>query len=52
MRAGVQAELFQTLGGIYQRLGNFDRADTLLQSSHRDRDVHCFHRTRRISPEA
>lgn len=26
----VQAELLQTLGGIYQKLGNLDRADSLL----------------------
>jgi serine/threonine-protein kinase len=29
----VQAELYQTLGNIYRKLGRFDRADTLLQSS-------------------
>jgi len=29
----VQAELYQTLGGIYERLGKFDQADKLLQSS-------------------
>jgi len=29
----VQAELYQTLGGIYQRLGKLELADTLLQSS-------------------
>ena len=29
----IQAELFQTLGGIYQKLGNFDRADTLLRDA-------------------
>ena len=29
----VQAELYQTLGGIYQRLGKFDQADALLKSS-------------------
>ena len=29
----VQAELYETLGGIYRKLGNFDRADALLQSS-------------------
>ena len=29
----VQAELYQTLGGIYQKLGNLARADTLLQAS-------------------
>lgn len=28
----VQAALYGTLGGIYQRLGNFDRADTLLRA--------------------
>lgn len=28
----VQAELYQTLGSIYQKLGKFDRADALLQS--------------------
>ena len=29
----IQAELFQTLGGIYQKLGNLDRADTLLHDA-------------------
>lgn len=29
----VQAELYQTLGNIYRKLGKFERADTLLQSS-------------------
>jgi serine/threonine-protein kinase len=29
----IQAELFQTLGGIYQKLGNLDRADTLLRDA-------------------
>ena len=29
----VQAELFETLGGIYQKLGKYDRADSLLQSA-------------------
>jgi len=29
----VQAELYQTLGSIYEKLGKFDRADPLLQSS-------------------
>jgi serine/threonine-protein kinase len=29
----VQAELYQTLGGIYQRLGKLDRADALLGSA-------------------
>ncbi|HVO97923.1 MAG TPA: serine/threonine-protein kinase [Bryobacteraceae bacterium] len=28
----VQAELYQTLGGIYQKLGKLDRADSLLES--------------------
>jgi serine/threonine protein kinase/Tfp pilus assembly protein PilF len=29
----IQAELFQTLGGIYQKLGKLDRADTLLRDA-------------------
>jgi len=29
----VQAELFETLGSIYEKLGKFDRADPLLRSS-------------------
>ncbi len=29
----VQAELYQTLGNIYQKLGKLDRADTLLSSA-------------------
>ena len=29
----VQAELYQTLGGLYQKLGNLDRADTLLRAA-------------------
>jgi eukaryotic-like serine/threonine-protein kinase len=29
----VQADLFQTLGNMYQKLGKFDRADPLLRSS-------------------
>jgi serine/threonine protein kinase len=29
----VQAELFETLGGIYQKLGKYDQADSLLQSA-------------------
>jgi serine/threonine-protein kinase len=29
----VQAELYHTLGGIYRKLGKFERADALLQSS-------------------
>ena len=40
----IQAQLFLTLGGIYQKLGKFDRADYLLKSalslrqSHEDAD--------------
>jgi eukaryotic-like serine/threonine-protein kinase len=30
---GVQAELYETLGGIYQKLGKLDQANTLLQSA-------------------
>jgi len=29
----IQAELLQTLGGIYEKLGNLERADTLLRES-------------------
>ena len=29
----IQAELFQTLGGIYEKLGNLGRADTLLRDA-------------------
>jgi serine/threonine-protein kinase len=29
----IQAELFQTLGGIYQKLGNMERADTLFRDA-------------------
>jgi serine/threonine protein kinase/Flp pilus assembly protein TadD len=29
----VQAELYQTVGGLYQKLGKLDQADTLLQAS-------------------
>jgi serine/threonine-protein kinase len=29
----VQADLYQTLGGIYQKLGKFDQADTLLRAA-------------------
>ena len=29
----IQAEMLQTLGGIYQKLGNLDRADSLLRES-------------------
>ncbi|MEP7002081.1 MAG: tetratricopeptide repeat protein [bacterium] len=36
----VQAELYQTLGGVFARLGRLDRADTLLaQSLQRRRDL-------------
>jgi len=33
----VQADLYQTLGGIYQSLGKLDRADSLLQSALNER---------------
>src|ERR1700733_11375318 len=33
----VQAELFETLGGIYLKLGKYDQADSLLQSALRTR---------------
>lgn len=29
----VQSELYETLGGIYEKLGKFDQADSLLQSA-------------------
>jgi eukaryotic-like serine/threonine-protein kinase len=29
----VQADLYQTLGGIYEKLGKFDQADTLLRAA-------------------
>ena len=29
----MQAELYQTLGGIYEKLGKFDQADSLLRSA-------------------
>ena len=29
----VQAELYQTLGGVYEKLGKFDRAESLLRAS-------------------
>jgi serine/threonine-protein kinase len=29
----IQAALYQTLGSLYQRLGNYDRAETLLRSA-------------------
>ena len=29
----VQAELYETLGGVYQNLGKFDRADSLMRSA-------------------
>ena len=32
----VQADLYQTLGSVYQQLGNLDRADTLLEQSLRE----------------
>jgi eukaryotic-like serine/threonine-protein kinase len=32
MEPGVQAELYETLGGIYESLGDLDRADSLLQT--------------------
>jgi serine/threonine-protein kinase len=34
---GVQAELYETLAGIYQKLGKFDQADSLLQSALKER---------------
>ena len=40
---GVQAALYGTLGGIYQRLGNVDRADTLLRAA--------LERQRKLSPD-
>jgi tetratricopeptide (TPR) repeat protein/tRNA A-37 threonylcarbamoyl transferase component Bud32 len=39
----VQAALYGTLGGIYQRLGNVDRADTLLRAA--------LERQRKLSPD-
>lgn len=33
----IQAELYLTLGGIYQKLGKFDQADSLLRSSLEER---------------
>ncbi len=37
----VQAELYQTLGGIFARLGRLDRADTLMrQALQHQRDLH------------
>lgn len=33
----VQAEFYQTLGAIYENLGNFDQADSLLQSALQER---------------
>jgi serine/threonine-protein kinase len=35
----LQTELYQTLGGIYERLGKFDRADSLLRASLQKRRV-------------
>jgi len=43
----VQAELYETLGGIYQKLGKLDQANTLLQSA---LDSHKSH-SGRDSPE-
>jgi serine/threonine protein kinase/tetratricopeptide (TPR) repeat protein len=34
---GVQADLYLTLGGMYEKLGKFDRADSLLQSAQKIR---------------
>jgi eukaryotic-like serine/threonine-protein kinase len=34
----VQADLYQTLGTMYQRLGKFDRAEALLRSSLQERE--------------
>jgi serine/threonine-protein kinase len=34
----VQAELFETLGGIYQKLGKFEQADSLLNSAREERN--------------
>ncbi len=36
---GVQEDLYQTLGGIYERLGKFDRAEPLMRSSLERRKV-------------
>ncbi|MGA2116465.1 MAG: serine/threonine-protein kinase [Bryobacteraceae bacterium] len=33
----VQADLYQTLGGLYQKLGRFERADSLLRSGLNER---------------
>ena len=33
----VQADLYETLGGIYQKLGKFDQADTLLRGALEER---------------
>jgi serine/threonine-protein kinase len=35
----VQAELFQTLGNIYEKLGKFDEAESLLQSALKQRQT-------------
>ncbi|HLJ44407.1 MAG TPA: serine/threonine-protein kinase [Bryobacteraceae bacterium] len=37
----IQAELYGTLGGLYQRLGKFDQADALMQLA-RDRRIQLF----------
>jgi serine/threonine-protein kinase len=34
----IQADLYQTLGGIYQQLGNLDRADSLLRAALAERE--------------
>ena len=36
----IQAELYHTLGGIYEKLGDFDAADSLLQLALRQRLAH------------
>jgi serine/threonine protein kinase/tetratricopeptide (TPR) repeat protein len=40
LTAEVQAELYQTLGGIYQKLGNFERADSMLRTALDRRRTH------------
>ena len=35
----MQAELYQTLGGIYQKLGKFDRADDLFRAALKQREA-------------
>ncbi|HEY7728705.1 MAG TPA: serine/threonine-protein kinase, partial [Candidatus Eisenbacteria bacterium] len=36
----IQAELYQTLGGIYQKLGDLDRADSLFRAALTERRIH------------